>query len=66
VVFDLILKGGRIVDPSQRLDAITDIGFAAGRVARIGPRLVAAPGTDVRDVAGYIVAPGLIDLHTHV
>jgi dihydroorotase len=66
VVFDLILKGGRIIDPSQRLDAVADIGFAAGRVAKIGPVLSAGPETDLRDVSGHIVVPGLIDLHTHV
>jgi len=64
--FDLILRGGRVVDPSQRLDAVTDVGFAYGKVAVIGNALRAEPGTDVRDVSGYIVTPGLIDLHTHV
>src|SRR5215468_10662603 len=64
--FDLILRGGRVIDPSQRLDAQTDVGFAQGRVAQVGTDLRADAGTDVRDLAGAIVAPGLIDLHTHV
>ena len=66
MALDLILKGGRIIDPSQKLDQIADIGFAGGKVARIGPRLAPDDGSDVRDVSGHIVAPGLIDLHTHV
>src|SRR4051795_5447082 len=64
--FDLILRGGRVVDPSQKLDAVTDIAFAGGKVAVVGSELKADPGTDVRNVSGYIVTPGLIDLHTHV
>jgi dihydroorotase len=64
--YDLILRGGRVIDPSQNLDAVADVAFAAGKVARIGPRLDGGAGTDIRDVAGQIVAPGLIDLHTHV
>jgi dihydroorotase len=55
-----------VIDPSQRLDAVTDIAFAEGKVARIGTDLKADAGTDVRDMAGAIVTPGLIDLHTHV
>jgi dihydroorotase len=66
MAFDLILKGGRIVDPSQSLDRIADIGFAAGKVAKIGTDLAGDARTDVRDVSGHIVSPGLIDLHTHV
>ncbi len=64
--FDLILRGGRVIDPSQKLDATTDVAFAGGKVAAIGQGLKADPGTDVRDVSGQIVSPGLIDLHTHV
>ena len=60
---DLVLKGGRVIDPSQVLDKVTDIAFADGKVAAIGQGL---SGEDVRDVAGKIVTPGLIDLHTHV
>src|SRR6516162_1178619 len=66
VPFDLILRGGRLIDPSQKLDAVADIAFADGKVAAIGRELRAVPGTDVRDAAGLIVTPGLIDLHTHV
>ena len=60
---DLVLKNGRVVDPSQGLDRVTDIAFAGGKVAAIGDGL---SGADMRDVAGKIVSPGLIDLHTHV
>src|SRR5258708_25766085 len=64
--YDLILRGGRVVDPSQKLDAVTDVAFADGKVARIGAGLRPDAKTDVRDVSSRIVTPGLIDLHTHV
>ncbi len=66
MAFDLILRNGRVVDPSQQLDAVCDVAFSGGKVARVGPRLEAGQGTAVRDVSGFIVTPGLIDLHTHV
>jgi dihydroorotase len=64
--FDLILRGGRVVDPSQKIDAVMDVAFAGGKVAMLGNELKADPATDVRNVSGAIVTPGLIDLHTHV
>jgi dihydroorotase len=64
--FDLVLRGGRVVDPSQKLDAVTDVAFSGGKVAAVGKALKVDAGADVRDVSGYIVTPGLIDLHTHV
>jgi dihydroorotase len=60
---DLVLKGGRVVDPSQGIDRVADVAFAGGRVAAIGDNL---DGKDQRDVRGKIVSPGIIDLHTHV
>jgi dihydroorotase len=63
---DLILRAGRVIDPSQKLDAIADVAFENGKVARVAPRIEPGPATEVRDVTGRIVAPGLIDLHTHV
>jgi len=66
VQHDLILKGARVVDPSQNHDGICDVAFADGRVTGFGRDLPAGPGTQVRDMAGAIVTPGLIDLHTHV
>lgn len=63
---ELILRGGRVIDPSQNIDRVADVGFAGGKVLAVGERLAAGPGTDVRDVSGRIISPGLIDLHTHV
>ena len=63
---DLILKGGRVIDPSQQIDGLYDVGFKAGQVAAIAPSLTPPTGCDVRNVSGLIVTPGLIDMHTHV
>ncbi|MFZ2007855.1 MAG: amidohydrolase/deacetylase family metallohydrolase [Stellaceae bacterium] len=61
----LILTGGRIIDPANGRDEIADIAFKDGKVAEIGRNLTYA-GAKTVDVAGKIVTPGLIDLHTHV
>ncbi len=66
MAYDLILKGGRVIDPSQKHDGIADVAFEGGNVAKIGKGLKAGPNTVTRDVSGKIVSPGLIDLHTHV
>ena len=60
---DLVLKNGRVIDPSQGIDRVTDVAFSGGKVAEVGDGL---SGADIRDVTGRIVTPGLIDLHTHV
>src|SRR5436190_17167819 len=66
MTYDLILRGGRVIDPSQRLDAVMDVAFSGGKVAKVAPKLEGDAKTDIRNVAGKIVTPGLIDLHTHV
>lgn len=62
-VHDLVLRGGRVIDPGQGIDRILDVGFAGGRLSALGEGL---EGRQVQDCAGLIVTPGLIDLHTHV
>jgi len=64
--FDLVLRGGRVVDPESGLDAVRDVAVADGRIAAVGTGLTArAPRGDV-DVAGQVVTAGFIDLHSHV
>ena len=62
--WDLVLRGGWVIDPESGLDAVRDVAVAQGRIAAIGTALPAAP-TDV-DVAGQVVTAGFIDLHSHV
>jgi dihydroorotase len=61
----LVLTGGRIIDPANGRDEIADIAFKDGKVAEIG-RNLSRSGAEIVDVAGKLVVPGLIDLHTHV
>jgi len=64
--FDVLISGGRVIDPASGRDGVMDVGIAAGRVAQVGPRLEAQATTTVIDASGQVVTPGLIDLHTHV
>jgi dihydroorotase len=63
--FDLVLRGGRVIDPSQSIDRVTDVAFSGGMIAALGDDL-SDKARAVQDVSGRIVTPGLIDLHTHV
>jgi dihydroorotase len=64
VRYDLILKGGRVIDPSLRLDATRDVAIAGGRIAAVEAN-ISAGAAETLDVTGKIVAPGLLDIHTH-
>src|SRR5262245_9984664 len=65
-MYDLLLKGGTVVDPSTKLDGTIDIAVENGTIARIAPAIDAGEAARTVDVAGKIVTPGLIDLHAHV
>src|SRR5580693_3172119 len=62
--YDLIIKGGRVIDPSVRLDGIRDVAISSGRIAAIEPT-IAGDAADTLDARGKLVVPGLIDIHTH-
>ncbi len=63
--YDLVLRGGRVLDERNGIDGILDVAVKGGRIAAVGADL-AAQGARLHDVTGCIVAPGLIDIHTHV
>ena len=62
--YDLLIRGGRVIDPSTGLDAVSDIAISGGRIAAVAPN-IAADAAEAIDARGKIVAPGLIDIHTH-
>src|SRR5438093_882172 len=62
----LLLKGGRVIDPSRDFDQTADVLVQDGKVAAIGTGLGTPDGADVRDVRGKVVAPGLVDVHVHL
>src|SRR3984893_9502194 len=63
--YDLIIKGGRVIDPSVGLDAVRDVAVVAGKIAAVDAN-IGADAADTIDARGKIVAPGLIDIHTHI
>ena len=64
--YDLLIKGGRVMDPASGLDSVTDVGIKGHVVTRIGRTLDASSAKQVVDARGLLVVPGLIDIHAHV
>jgi dihydroorotase len=64
--YDVVVKGGRVIDPTCGIDAVRDIGIRKGRIAAMAPALDATSAKKIIDAAGLVVTPGLIDTHAHV
>jgi dihydroorotase len=62
--YDLIVKGGRVIDPARKLDAVRDVAIANGQIAKVEAN-ISSEATDMIDARGKLVVPGLIDIHTH-
>jgi dihydroorotase len=62
----ILLRGGRLIDPSQDIDAQLDLLIVGGVIAGFGPGLVVPEGGEEFDVSGLVVAPGFVDLHVHL
>ena len=65
-MYDLIIKGGTVVDPSQNIHGLNDVAVEDGKIARVAPDISGDEAKRVVEVKGKVVIPGLIDLHTHV
>ena len=66
MLHDLVLRGGRVIDPAQNLDGIFDVAVRGGRIAAVLPSIAPSSAKEVIDVSGKLVLPGLIDTHAHV
>jgi len=64
--YDLVIHGGRVIDPAQRMDRTADLAVRDGRIAAIRPRISPSSARETIDATGKLVVPGLIDIHTHV
>src|SRR5438132_13823838 len=64
--YDLLLRGGHVIDPRNNVSAVRDVAIRDGRIAEVAAKIDSALAFKVIDVAGLYVTPGLIDLHVHV
>jgi dihydroorotase len=63
--YDLVIRGGRVIDPSRRLDRVMDVAVSRGKIAAILPPGTAQDTAEAFDATGRLVLPGLIDVHAH-
>ena len=66
MAYDLLIKGGTLIDPAQNIHANKDVAFSNGVVAEVGDDLSKTGAQEVLDASGCLVTPGMIDLHVHV
>jgi dihydroorotase len=64
--FDVLVKGGHVIDPKNGIDAVMDIAIKAGKIFKVGKNLPASEAKQVVDATGLKVVPGIIDMHAHV
>src|SRR5262245_38305793 len=64
--YDLVLRGGHVVDPLNGTNGVRDVAIAGGKIAAVAPRIEPAEAFKTIDVSGLFVTPGLVDIHTHV
>ena len=64
--YDLVVKGGRVIDPAQGIDKVQDVAVSNGKIARLADSIPASEALHIVDAAGRIVTPGWIDIHVHV
>jgi dihydroorotase len=64
--YDLLIKGGRVIDPSQSLSAMRDVAIAGNKIAAIAAAIPESDARIILDARGKIVTPGLVDIHVHV
>jgi len=64
--YDLVIRGGTVIDPANGINQQMDVGIAAGKIVRVAPVLPVSPRPKVIDAAGLYVTPGILDIHTHV
>src|SRR5207244_3115584 len=62
----ILIRGGRVLDPSRDIDQVADLLLQDGKVEAVGQNLGRPDGAEVLEAAGKVVAPGLIDLHVHL
>jgi dihydroorotase len=63
--YDLVVKGGRLLDASQRLDRVLDVAVRGGKIAALQPNIAVSDAAEVLDAGGKLVTPGLVDIHAH-
>ncbi len=64
--FDMLLKGGHVIDPANNVDGKMDVGIKEKKIVRVAPNIPADEAVNVADVSDYYVTPGILDIHTHV
>ena len=64
--YEILLKGGHVIDPANHIDGVMDVAVSGGKIAAVEKDIPAASAAKVVDVSGLYVTPGLIDIHVHI